>query len=299
MKSRISWLAGPVLLLAGAALAQAATVTYPDGKTEKLSPNKEVSGPAEVRSDDGKDSIRLRKGAVLRFLGTETSDKGAKAEMFFLKSGGADVNTGYFSRVSTPTFWAFPEKEGSRASFYAETFGVNTGYARAAKGSGIVRLLADRESMTEVQIKADQGVTVERSPSAPGAIGYTTDADNEWRNGLVRVIYPLPTGLIIDVYVPKATSGSVRPKVGVSGKTEVENKVTSWKSGKMRIVTLLGDSTTGEGEIGPGVIATIDNASGRIEIGFVKVEFSSLKAAVGLTSEFESLATSPIAKPKD
>ncbi len=289
-------LAVPVLLAAGVSAAEAATVTY-DGKTEKLAPNKEITGPAVVKSDDGKDSITLRKGAVVRYLGTETSDKGAKSEMFFLKSGGATADIGYLTRLSTPSFWAFPEKEGARASFYAETFGVNTGYARADGKTGLVRLLCDRDNMTEVQLKAGQGVTVERDPRNPMTIGFTTDADNEWRKGLVRVVYPLPTGLIIDLYVPKATSGAIRPKAGVVGKTEVENKVTSWKSGKIRIVTVLGDSATGEGEIGPGVIATIDNASGRIEIGFVKVEFATLKAAVGLTSEFESLATSPISKP--
>lgn len=293
----LSLLAVPLLLAAGASAAEAATVTYPDGRTEKLAPNKEVTGPAVVRNDDGKDSITLRKGAVLRYLGTETSDKGAKAEMFFLKSGGASADIGYFTRLSTPSFWAFPEKDGARATFYAETFGMNTGYARAAEKSGLVRLLCDRNLMTEVQLKADQGVTVEKDPRSPSTMGFTTDADNAWSKGLVRVVYPLPTGLYIDLYVPKATSGAIRPKAGVTGKTEVENKVTSWKSGKIRIVTLLGDAATGEGEIGPGVIATIDNASGRIEIGFVKVEFATLKAAVGLTSEFESLATSPIAKP--
>jgi hypothetical protein len=298
MKKHWTWMAASLLLMAGSAVAQAATVTYPGKKAEKLKANQEVTGPAVVKSDDGRDVIEVRKDAVLRFLGTETDEKGAKAEMYFLKSGGLDADVGFYSRIATPSFWAFPEKAGARASFYAETFGVNTGYARAADGSGLVRLLSDRESMTEVQLKAAQGVTVERDPRSPGTIGFTTDADNEWRKGLVRVVYPLPTGLFIDVYVPKATSGAIRPKPDVSGKTEVENMVTSWKSGKMRIVTLLGDNPTGEGEIGPGVVATIDNASGKIEIGFVKVEFATLKAAVGLTSEFESLATSPIAKPK-
>jgi hypothetical protein len=292
-----------LLLLTGTAAARAATVTYEGKKPEKLAPNQEITGPAVVKSDDGKDTISLRKGAVLRYLGTETDEKG-KAENYFLKSGGVDATVGFYSRIATPSFWAFPEKAGKTATFYAETFGVNTGYARASKGSGLVRLLCDRQSMTEVQLNADQGVTVERDPRSPATIGFTTDADNGWEipsggRGLVRVVYPLPSGLFIDVYVPKATSGAIRPKPDVTGKTEVENKVTSWKSGKMRIVTLLGDNPTGEGEIGPGVIATIDNASGRIEIGFVKVEFATLKAAVGLTSEFESLATSPIAKPKN
>lgn len=298
MMKSMAWLAAPLLLLAGAAAAQGATVTK-DGKTEKLLDRQEVTGPAVVRSEDGKDTITLRPGAVLRFVGTEAGDKGTRAEMFFLVKGGADASVGYLTRISTPAFWAFPEKEGARAQFYVETFGATTGYARSVKGSGLVRLLADKQTMTEVQIKSDQGVTVERDPRVPGVLGFTTDANNEWRNGVVRVLYPLPTGLYIDLYVPKATSGAVRPARDAVGKTEVENKVTSWKSGKIRIVTLLGGARTGEDAIGPGIVATIDNASGRIEIGFVKVEFATLKAAVSLTSEFESLATSPVVKPKN
>jgi hypothetical protein len=46
------------------------------------------------------------------------------------------------------------------------------------------------------------------------------------------------------------------------------------------------------------VTATIDEASGSIETGYVKVEFASLKSAISLTSEFASLAMSPLSKVK-
>jgi hypothetical protein len=297
--SRLGWLAGPAVVLGAACLASAATVTYPDGKSVKLSGGNEVTGPCTVVSENGKDRIDLRKGAVLRYIGTETDAKGNVAEMLFLKSGAADVDTSFFTRVATSAFWAFPEKAGSRAKFYTEAFDAKTAYARTAPGSSLVRLVAgsvDNMPM-EAQLSAEQGVTLQRSGES---LRFTTDPHNAWSDaasGGVRVLYPLSTGLLVDLYVPKATSGSVGPKAGASGKTDVANLVTSWKSGKIHIQTSLGGSMTGEGDIGPGVTAAVDNQSGRIEIGFVKVEFATLKAAVSLTSEFASLATSAIAKP--
>jgi hypothetical protein len=293
---RLGWFAAPAAILWAASLAPAATVTYPDGKSVKLSPGADVTGPCTVTADNGTDTVVLRKGAVARYLGTDADARGSVAEMVFLKSGGAEVDASFYLRVATPAFWAFPEKDGTRAKFYAETFDAKTAYARSHEGSSLLRLFVGSagDAPMEAQVLAGQGVTLQRSGEA---LRFTTDPHNEWQEGRVRVLYPLSTGLVVDLFVPKATSGTVGAKEGASGKTDVSNLQTSWKSGKMLIQTSIGGSLTGEGEIGPGVTATIDNQSGRIEIGFVKVEFATLKAAVSLTSEFASLATSAITTP--
>ncbi len=296
MKVRWSPFAVPFAVLAAAGFAQAATVTYQDGSAKKLNKDESTQpGPGKITTDDGKDTLTLRTGAVVRYLGLETDSKGAKSESFFLVKGGVEANTGYYTRLATPAFWAFPEKESARATYYAESFGVGTGYARSAKGSGMLRLLCDT---TEVHVHADQGVTVERGAQV-GDVGFTTDTNNEWKPNVVRVVYPLPTGILVDLYVPKATSGFVMPKPNAPGKTLVMNRVSSWKSGGIQVSTYRGDSMIRTGKLAPGVPATIDNATGGIEFGGVAaVEFASLKAAVSLTSEFESLATSPLTRPK-
>lgn len=311
MARSIGWFVAPLALLASAGVARAGTFTGSDGVPRKLALNQEVTGPGKITGLDPQDTIELRKDAVLRFLGTETDGKGNKAESFFLKSGSCDANLGFFTRLATPSFWAFPEKSGTRAQFYAESFapapasggapaGTPASYARATEGSGMVRLLLNPSKSgnvnLEVHLKANQGVTLQRSGDRD--VRFTTDPHNDWKAGGVRMIYPLPTGLTIDLYIPKATSGSIAPKPGVAGKTDVKNDQTSWKSGKILIATAKGNTTLQQDGIGPGVTATIDEASGTIETGFVKVEFATLKAAVSLTSEFASLAMSPLSKVK-
>ena len=295
---RAGWLAAPAVLVAFAAAASAAEVKYEDGRVEKLMPNAEVTGPAVVTGDNGKDTVTLRKGAVLRVL-PKQSEQGIVVEGLFLKSGAADVDTSFSTRLATPAFWAFPEKADARAAFYVETFDAQTAYARVRSSTSKLRLFVGQvgENVLEAQLGANQGLTLQRSGSS---LRFTTDPHNEWetdKTGLVRIIYPLSTGLIVDLYVPKATTGGIGPKQGMSGKTEVSNMVTSWKSGKIRVQTAMGGTMTGDGEVGPGVQASVDNASGRIEMGFVRVQFATLKAAVSLTSEFESLATSSVVKP--
>lgn len=127
MKKMLAVVGAPVALLLASGTSFAATATYPDGRTERLTVSQEVKGPARITSENGKDTIDLRKDAVVRFLGTDTDEKGNKAESFFLKSGACDSNLGYFSRLATPSFWAFPEKSGTRSAFYAETFPGSAG----------------------------------------------------------------------------------------------------------------------------------------------------------------------------
>lgn len=298
MTKMLGFLGAPVALLLAASTSAAATVTIGGGKPERLAVNQEVTGPAVINSENGKDTITLRKDAVVRFLGTDTDEKGNKAEEFYLKSGACDADLGFFARLATPAFWVFPEKSGARAVFYAEAFPGGMGYARAARGSGLVRLQLNQgtNGSLEVNLNENQGLTLQRTGERD--LRFSTDPHNEWTKGAVRLIYPLATGLTIDLYIPKATSGSIAPQAGTSGKTEVKNMVTSWKSGRIWIATAKGGAQINADGIGPGVTATIDEASGSIETGFVKVEFASLKAAISLTSEFASLAMSPLSKVK-
>lgn len=302
MKFRWTLLATPVAVLAAAGWAQAATVKYPDGTTKRLAAKDTVEAPRDgqtptvITGDEGEEAftLTLRKGAVVRFDGTE-ADGSLKVLTFFLKKGGLEANVGYGTRIGTPAFYAFPGKAGARTTFYAESFGVGTAYARAARGAGLLRLLCNS---TEFQVHGDQGLTVERG-GGPGEVAFTTDTNNEWKPNTVGVLYPLSSGIVIELNVPKATSGFVRPKPNAPGKTLVQNQVSSWKSGGIQVSTYRGDDLIKSGRLAPGVPATIDNATGGIEFGGVAaVEFSSLKAAVSLTSEFESLATSPLTRPK-
>ena len=294
MKRTLGWIVAPMALLGIAGSAAAGTIQFADGKTERLVPGKEYSGPGKVLGVVDTDVIELKAKATIRFLGTTTDEKGHKAESYFLKNGACTANLGFFTRIATPAFWAFPEKQDAKSMLYVETFDVNTAYARTAAGSGMVRLVtsSDPWGIQEVQLGEKQGVTIQR-----GSIKFTTDSHNDWAKGAVRVLYPLSTGLLIDLYVPKATAGYVMSDPKNPGKTLVKNDTTSWKSGAVRIVTSLGNTEVSADDLKPGVEATIDNQSGTIEIGAVRVEFATLKAAVSLTSEFASLATSPIEKP--
>jgi hypothetical protein len=294
VRKTLGWIVAPLALLGFASAASAGSIKYPDGKVENLVKGTEYKGPGVITGVDPKDTIEIKAKATVRFLGSSTDEKGNKAESYFLKEGACSANLGFFTRIATTAFWAFPEKADAKSMLYIETFGVNTAYARTAAGSGMVRLVtaSDAWGIQEVQLSERQGVTIQR-----GSIKFTTDAHNEWNKGMVRILYPLQTGLLIDLYVPKATAGFVMTDPNNPGKTLVKNDTTSWKSGAIRIVTSLGNTEVSADDLRPGVEASIDNQSGTIEIGAVRVEFSTLKAAVSLTSEFASLATSPIEKP--
>lgn len=110
------------LVLVAPATAAAATVTWPDGKSETLAMSREVTGPAVVTSTDGKDTIRLQPGAVVQYMGTEKDDKGDLSDSYFLKSGAVRADTGFYTRLATPSYWAFPESRGKRATFSAVVF---------------------------------------------------------------------------------------------------------------------------------------------------------------------------------
>ena len=316
--------AAPLALLLAAGTAGAADVTYPDGRTEKgISPGKVVVGPARIAGSKGNDSIELHKGAEVRFVDTDKDEKGNTAENYFLKTGGVDADLGPFTRLATPSFWVFPEKAGVRVLFYAETFNATTAYARTKEKSGLARLVvhpSDKGSL-EVHLGENQGVTLDSPRDAKGkqrddALNFVTDPHNEWRadaaagrTGTVRILYPVAsTNLLVDLYVPKATMGSFRDKLNADGsvdpsKVEIENRISSWKSAGIRVATSRAGNVLSKNADGtdpvimPGVRAEIDKGSGKVELAPLKEVPPSLKAAVSLTSEFASLATSPLTKP--
>ncbi len=291
MARALAWMVAPVVLVAGASAALAADTV--DGT--KLKVGAVVNGPATVTGVEKDDQVLLRPGAVLVCLEPDTEGSGAsqvKTLHLFLKKGGADARVGFLTRLSTPSFYAFPEKQGVRAEFYVETFSAELGYARAKKGSGLLRVV-DTVRGAEIHLNEEQGVTL----SAPktGKITFTTDPYNAFERGLVRVYYPLASGLVIDLKVPKATTGTVGPAER-AGETRIENLISSWKNGSIRIVTVLGGAVVKEAGLGPGVHANVTE-SGDIEIGFVKVDFKAVNAAISLTSEFASAAVSLFFRP--
>ncbi len=242
-----------------AARADAATVTWPGGKQEVLEVGREITGPAVVTSADGKDVIRLRPGAILRCLGEEIAADGSKAESFFLKSGAADADVGFFTRVSTTAFWAVATDPKGRVVFHAEGFPGGRGYARAAKESGTLRLLVvpgtpcNREGL----LGPDQGALVALEKDG---LRITTDADNDWRNGSARVLFPLAEGRFLDAYVPKATEAAIL-SLGTN-RVLVANGLSSWRGGRIRLITAVGEKRITDGEVGPGAAASLDPATG-------------------------------------
>lgn len=262
-------------LLLATTPAAAGTVTWPDGKQEPLEIGREVAGPAVVASADGKDAIRLRPGAILRSLGLDKDDKGGQSESFFLKSGAADADLGFFTRLATPAFWVFPADRKERAVFHAESFPGRRGYARAAKDSGRLRLLAmpGEPVSQEVGLGGNQGALVALEKDG---LRVTTDADDEWRNGWVRILFPLAKDRFLDAYVPKGTEVAVLA-LG-EDHVLVANGLSSWRGGRVRFNTLAAGKPVSEGELGPGAAATLDTATGT----FAASGSSAAKAAAPL-----------------
>jgi len=263
MAGRWGLVASAAALLLAAAAAPAATVTWPDGRQEPLERDREVTGPAVVAAADGKDVIRLRPGAVLRFLGEEEDGKGGRAESFFLKSGGADADAGFRTRIAAGAFWAFPEGPGKRSAFHLAAFPGQRTYARTAKGSGLLRLLVGTgaDGNREVHLLGGQGALVAREQDG---VRLATDLDNEGKEGSVRFFRPLAGGRLLDVYVPKATEAAVLP---AGDRILVASGLSSWRRGRVVLrIPGEGDAASG-GELGPGAAATIDPATGRFAAG--------------------------------
>lgn len=254
--------AAAALLLLVALPASAATVVLPDGTTSKLEESQEVTGPASVYAEGGQGRIQLHEGAVLRVLKSTTDEKGNVTEHFFLKSGACDADLGFFARIATTAFWAFSDSaEGSRISCRFEALGERRAHARAAAGSGLVRLVVSTapHGITEAQIQAGQGVAIHKESSG---LRFRTDWDNVGKAGSVRVLVARPAGAPYDLYVPKATEGAVLP--GGEGRMVVVNGISSWRVGVISCVLPGTDGTEGSALLGAGTAIAVQVASGAV-----------------------------------
>jgi hypothetical protein len=249
----------------------AATVKYPDGTTKKLAKGDSVAAAAQgatiITSDDGKDTLTLRKRAVVRYEGADADDKGTKFESFFLVKGGLDANIGYTSRLATTGFWASPEKAGARASIYAESVGPGTGYVRVVEGSGVLRLLGLVErgplvGVWEVGLQPGQGLRLASTASPLVGLSWQTDQDNDADRGDARITWKLGGKLDLEVRLPRGVSGSIRAAPGEPGKLEVENEARSCRSGALGLATAIGGRQVATGSLPPGVHATVQTHSG-------------------------------------
>jgi len=231
-----STLVGTLFAALAAGPAFAGTVVFPDGRTEKLAPGKDVTGPAVVATDDGKGEIRLRPGAILRYIGEETGKSGNRTESFFLKEGAAEADLGFLSRLATPAFWVFPETSDGRVSVFVAARGSDSAYVRTVRTEGMARLVIGQvgASPLEAQLTARQGISLVRGKN--GLVRFRTDADNEWDDGLARLIYPTDEGTLLDLYIPKGTAGSVGPVTGEARRVRVDSALESWGSGSIRVL---------------------------------------------------------------
>ena len=261
--------AGIAATLCMAGAAAAATVTYPDGKSEKLAPDREVTGPAVITSDSGKGTIRLRSGAVLRYL-PKMAEGERTVENMFLSYGIADVDLDFDTRLATPAFWVLAESAGKRVRVTVTSLGttrgensthVPTSHARAAKESGLVRLMIGQRGKAQIEAHLLAGQGAEMTRRADGAIGFRTDADNEWRDGRFRLIHPLDEGRSLDLYVPKASEGSLDPIAGAAADLRVSSRIWSWTAGGVLVLLAGREGETVRTMLIPGDHARTDGGA--------------------------------------
>jgi hypothetical protein len=151
---------------------------------------------------------------------------------------------------------------------------------------GTAQLRSGRQFRTVVG--AGQSVTVTFMEAEPRKIEFATGPDNE---GDVLVYDQATDDLEIEVGVPAATKGKMTA-VEANTKTKIENSLDSSKDGKLAVVSRVKGEETARGDVAPGVFAYVLHETGAIEFEYVEIDFQVLKRAIGLTSEFTTLAVS-------
>ena len=263
--------AGIAALLGAAGAADAADVTYPDGRREKIAPDTEVTGPAVITSDSGKGTIRLRSGAVLRYLfreteGERTLPSGAvesrTVETMFLKHGIADADLDFDTRLATPAFWLLAKDRGERVRATICSIDKTSSHARVDEGSGMARLYVGTvgENSMEANLLPGQGLKLVREKE--GALRFRTDADNAWTPGPARILYPVADGRLCDVYVPKAAEGAIELLPGEEPRAlRVESSPWSWYEAPCHVRVTSKDGKASEASLRSGrwVRSTVDS----------------------------------------
>ena len=182
----------------------------------------------------------------------------------------------------------------------------NDGRLQAAEG-GVELAVESRENGTRTALAVNEGGAILKSGEQfttkvgagqsvvttfdrqnPRKLGFETGPNNE---GSVVVLDQATPDLEIEVGVPPATTGEMAAVEG-NTKTKIENSLDSSKEGSLGIVSRVKGDEVARGEVGPGVFAFVDHATGAIELQYVEIDFQVLKRAIGLTSEFQTLAVS-------
>lgn len=238
-------------------------------------PGDRIQGPRDVKTKAG-DLLKLSKGAVLEVKKPEKD-----VELFFIRKGTVRGAIGDKTQVAVPYGWIATGK-GKRVEFFAEVTPEGRSFVKVNKGTA---LLASPKM--KLLLQAGQGIDLWTQKEKAGP-SFSTRANNK---GDVVMLMQVTDTLEIELTVPKATSGSIF-QVEAGRRTRIESDASSWTGGRIAIRTRLGGAEGQTGTLGPGTFALIDNATGKIEFGFVEVDFQIIKRAINLTSGFTSLATS-------
>lgn len=272
--------AGTITAATGAFTVNGSSVKLEAGKTLTLKKDDKFdTGQSSVtyRSDTG-DLVTFEPGSV----GREDETTDAAAGVFLVKGSASGVLTGK-TQVGVAAGW-ITAKTAVRTKVYVDAIaGRENSEAqfRAVEGSAWINYRA-----FNVTLLPAHTVTLNIDPSALGTFCFRTGQQNA---GEVEVRKTTAAGEIV-ASVPKATLGCFTDET--NNKTKICNDINSLKTAKIRLQTLFSGKSDNTAAIGPGTCALIDNATGAIQVLFAAVKFEILERAIGLTSEFSTLAQS-------
>jgi hypothetical protein len=272
--------AGTITAASGPFKVNGSNVTLEAGKTITLKKDDRFeTGQSSVtyRSDTG-DVVTFESGSV----GQEYETTDVAAGVFLVKGSASGVLTGK-TQVGVAAGW-ISAKTAVRTKVYVDAIaGRENSEAqfRAVEGSAWISYRA-----FNVTLLPAHTVTINIDPSALGTFCFRTGQQNA---GEVEVRKSTAAGEIV-ASVPKATLGCFTDEA--NNKTKICNDINSLKTAKIRLQTLFAGKSDNTAAIGPGTCALIDNATGAIQVLFAAVKFEILERAIGLTSEFSTLAQS-------
>lgn len=267
--------------LGGAAVSGAETPLPADGRLEVVGDGSR----ATVVAGNG-DRIALQPGSEFYLRSVEEG-----REVYELKSGA------FIGRLSPGTVVLLPNgtqiivPEGTcelsvetREGGTKTAVDVNEGRVEVKSGDQFTTAVTSR-----------QAAVITFRSEAPRKLGVETAPDNE---GDVVVLDQATPDLEIEVRVPQASRATMTA-VENNTKTKIENSLDSSKEGKLGVVSRVKGEEKAKGEVAPGVFAYVVHDSGAIEFEYVEVDFAILRRAIGLTSEFSTLAVSNYTGVKD
>lgn len=281
--SAVAAQAGTITSASGPFKVNGKDVTLESGQTIATKAGDEiVTGKSSVvwRSDNG-DNVSLDAGTVAREHPTT-----ATSAAVFLVRGSATGMVSEKTLIGSAAGWA-GAPQGKKSKVLVESLPgreYESGLFRAVEGTATVNYRQYR-----VLLPAAHSVTLDVDPAAPGLLQFRSGQQNA---GEVEIRKAVREGQAdeISVWVPKATSGSFTDEP--NDKTKICDDINSLKTAKLRIQTRFAAKGENNASIGPGTCATVDNATGAIQLLFAPVSFEILERAISLTTEFSTLAQS-------